>query len=242
MLEMKASAAALPLLLVFGLFACSGSSFEVGAASSDTGASDDSATDTSGVDTALEDSGVGSDTSDSSVELESGSGDAVASEGGTTDAVVSTCKTNADCPALHRCERASCAAVTGTCKAVVLVSAAYDPVCGCEGVTFWNKQTAMNRGDPAKHAGPCTLGEASSCTGTGCAVGGGRCVHEVGSSGACSTGTGQCWSLPASTSCAGAPADTIVPTQPCGSGKCLSRCESVLAGGSTPFYASACSL
>lgn len=240
---MKASGGALTLLFAFGLLACSGSSFDVSNASGDGGTNEDAAVDANGGDTSAEDSGAGTDAGDSSTAFESGPGDAIASEGGTADAIVSTCKINADCGSLQRCERASCADVMGTCKSVVLVSPAYNPVCGCDGVTYWNAQTAMNRGDPTKHAGPCTLGEASPCTGTACAIGGGRCVHEVGSPGMCSTtSTGQCWSLPASTSCTGAPAAAVVPTQPCGSGKCQSRCEAVLAGGTTPFYATSCSL
>jgi hypothetical protein len=54
-------------------------------------------------------------------------------------AVARPCIVNRDCPASYMCGRVQCAAPTGRCEPLPLVcSEVSGPICGCDGVTYWN--------------------------------------------------------------------------------------------------------
>jgi hypothetical protein len=198
-------------LFVAPLLGCSGADFKVGVTNGD-------------------DSAVGTDATDVA-------GDGVSVEGSPpvafdapAEAVAPAGCTDTSCAGGHYCAKV-CGLATGTCKARPAPSSDYDPVCGCDGVTYWNLAHAVSKGQGTKATGPCPLIDASKCSLSTACPGGATCVLAVTSEGDCtsSTRSGQCWQIPATTTCAGAPS-AVGAARTCGSGGCMSLCEAVKSG------------
>jgi hypothetical protein len=121
-----------------------------------------------------------------------------AEDGGSTPAPA-RCVENADCAPGLFCNKVSCDAPVGRCEAPpVICGAEGPPVCGCDGVTYWNDCLRRASAVRGSIAGECAPG-ASPCGGLamrGCPEGAfcGRllppmamCAREA---------PGNCWVLP----------------------------------------------
>jgi hypothetical protein len=232
------------VLLVAGL-GCSSNSFDVQQAEDDTGAP---SSDTS---VASDSGGGGPDTTtpppidgaapDTSVPPPPDS--TVSVDAKPIDAGPAVCARNSECPLGHYCSYAGCA-VMGVCKPLVPSPGPYfDPVCGCNGVTFWNAQHAWVTSSAIAHEGPCEAGERKTCTGPGTACGGfadSMCVVQVGEYSECGASPlyGGCWRMPTGNACAGSPAGVGPPMLPCSGSTCRSQCEAIKAKAS--FYPASC--
>jgi len=130
-------------------------------------------------------------------------GDAGPSDAGAPDAAeggsgVALCSVDGDCGAGQLCERAGCDAPFGRCSArPVLCSDGAEPVCGCDGVTYYNDCTRLREGVSLRAAGECG-GNGAPCDATTPCANGGYCAYLAGSDSACASLTrGACWLLPA---------------------------------------------
>ena len=132
-----------------------------------------------------------------------------------------------------------CGATTGSCKPRPVPSLAFDPVCGCDGVTYWNLATAVDNGMFAKESGVCPIADATACSTTKPCKSG-RCVFTVPTEGDCSADTknGTCLQAPPGATCAGSTVGGS--SRACGGGGCQSLCEAVRTGQT--LFATGCSL
>lgn len=138
------------------------------------------------------------------------------------------CTPTAGCTNKEYCDGAACGA--GVCRPRPPSSATFDPVCGCDGVTYWNQQVAHAAGRSVASVGSCA-GTAVTCSSFGsCAAPANKCVVERTS---CSgfESTGRCWSIPSDRVCP-AGSKTVRTCGFTGGGTCLTRCEAILGSGS----------
>jgi hypothetical protein len=147
------------------------------------------------------------------------------------------CTTIDDCDPGQYCQRPSCGVTAGFCAPYMMANG-FDPVCGCDGVTYWNKTYAFTTDAIVKHGGRCSATEGAACLGTSC---GGLpdsiCVRQVAGSTACASmiEQGVCWRLPLTHECGGT---TLGGTVENCEGKCMTFCNAVL--GDKAFYPKAC--
>ncbi|MGZ5967120.1 MAG: hypothetical protein ACXWP4_05595 [Polyangiales bacterium] len=195
------------------LSSCSSGSFVVAQA-----ASEDAATDSG---TATEDA----TTDDTAVGSEASPGEAA------LDATAVVCTKQADCTTGY-CKRAACGDATGACAPIPIPSPVFAPICGCDGITYWNEPHAGSFGVSRAHDGPCNLTERKACT-SSCDL----CVHEVATMVGCSAGTipGYCMRAPGGAACTPSAGGPSVST--CGD-KCKSMCEAIRDKDS--FYVKTC--
>jgi hypothetical protein len=183
-----------------------------------------------------------SSTSASSGGSSSGSTSSGASSSGSTgvvDAGPKTCRRSvpSDCAGTELCKVSTACGDMGVCAPRPPQADNYAPVCGCDGVTYWNETIANGAGISRRADGACapqTVGTArcGGINGTLCA-GFRRCNYDVESSLSCAGAgnrLGTCWGLP----------DTCPPTQNptmrrCGGGGgCRGFCEAIKE--QQPFY------
>jgi hypothetical protein len=151
------------------------------------------------------------------------------------------CARTGDCASNYYCKYSGCGVTTGVCAPLSpLPGPYYNPVCGCDGVTYWNKEHAYTNSVAIAHEDPCTPTERKACTGAGTTCGGfidSNCVVQLSEASACAIGTptGGCWRMPTGTLCgsAGGP-----PTLPCSGSTCRSQCEAIRA--KVLFYPASC--
>jgi len=216
---------------------CSSNSFDIAAESdsavADTSvASDGSASDTSTPpsETSASDTDVPPPPRDSGFELE------VAPP---VDAGM-PCARTGDCPGNWYCSYPGCGVSVGECRVLPTPGPYYDPVCGCDGTTFWNKEFAYVHSVAIAHEGLCTNAERKACTALGgmCDTPDSLCVVQLAGASSCAIGTpiGSCWRLPTGTLCgtAGGP-----PQLTCASTTtCYSLCQAVKL--KKAFYPASC--
>lgn len=114
-----------------------------------------------------------------------------------------TCASTAECGADELCRKASCDAASGECiRRPLLCTAAPGPVCGCDGVTYFNDCLRLSRGVESATAGEC-MAAAARCGGperVRCPEGA-YCARLFPPGPACPRGVvdapGSCWVLPA---------------------------------------------
>lgn len=98
-----------------------------------------------------------------------------------------------DCGAGHYCLAPGCAMGTCTPKpSGAGLSPEAAPVCGCDGVTYWNQEVADSKGASVAAMGPCSMpvicGPQMPCPGSM------KCSREVADGASCSPeATGECW-------------------------------------------------
>jgi hypothetical protein len=214
------------LSLIFAV-GCSGGNFTVASTTEDGATEDAAISDTSTTLDSASDTGA--------VAVDTGStGDSNASDVIVAETGGKTCSTSEECPGINQwCKHAACGDSMGICTPLTTPGPYYEPVCGCDGVTYWNKAHAESYSVTPMHAGPCTAMEAKGCATGGCDL----CVQEVPGSLTCAAGTipGRCWRAPAGTLCTSTMAGPSVGT--C-DGKCETMCQAVK--DKAVFYAKAC--
>ncbi len=222
---------------------------------SETSVSVDSALDSS-VDDAVDDtrprtdSTVGDARADTTISVDGGGVDAVVvgdavgvdSGPGSTDAggpfdagpdVGMPCTANGQCGTNAFCNRVGCgAATTGTCKPMDSI-ATYGPVCGCDGLTYWNSFQAASFSVAIGYGGLCKEGDRKTCTVAGACptFSGSECIFEVPDNLSCTLGAGACWRNPAGQICP--PGLSGPAAKTCG-GVCITRCQGV--ANANKFY------
>lgn len=166
----------------------------------------------------------------------SGTNDAGASSGGVPDAArPARCRPGDPdgCGPDEYCRVEGCAVTGGVCtKRATFQAGAYEPVCGCDRVTYWNKELASARGANIAASGPCPAASALHCNEQTKCPGGAHCSMALSSRPGCLTdvvATGLCWVLPAS-----CPPVTAQRARDCDANRCMSLCEAIKA--ETRFY------
>jgi hypothetical protein len=131
----------------------------------------------------------------------------------------------ADCAATEYCDAVGCG--VGECKPrPAAVALAYAPVCGCNGVSYWNDSQAWASGATVASTGACTT-TAIACAAFSmpCAAPANKCVNERSSCSGVST-SGTCWFVPSGGTCPAAAKDVRQCTFT-GGGTCMSRCDAI---------------
>ena len=110
------------------------------------------------------------------------------------------------------------------------------PVCGCDGVTYWNESVAAKNGMSIQKTGACAA-DGKTCGGlaggTGC-PNGSKCNYRVANEAGCkqSDKTGTCWMIPST-----CPAVVIgSKAQACDSPVCADECS--LIDNGAPWFSS----
>lgn len=204
---------------------CAGSSFEVAA----TG---DGGTDTRPVD-AVVDTGTSADgTSDTGTSpTDSGVVDGDAVDAGPACTKSSECATTSYCVLCG-------GAAKGVCKPKPAAPASFQPVCGCDGITYWNSDFAVFYNADIVANAPCTTGatKCNTLTGPSC-PGGTVCVQGRETLAGCVSSEGTCWR----TSRSGTPGDCATGFNPkvhiCGETTCTMACQAIKEG--RKFYTDA---
>lgn len=158
----------------------------------------------------------------------SGTNDAGTSSGGVPDAGPVTCRPGdpGACGPDEYCRVEGCAVTGGVCtKRATFQAGAYEPVCGCDRVTYWNEELASARGANVASSGTCPASTALLCDARTECPDGAHCNMALGSRTGCLTDVlvnGQCWVLPAS-----CPPVTAQRARACDGNRCMSLCEAI---------------
>jgi hypothetical protein len=151
------------------------------------------------------------------------------------DAASNVCVQSAECANGMFCDKTSCTAPTGTCVQIPFnCPDTRTPVCGCDGVNYWNNCLRRQRDMALDHQGKCGAGSAT-CGGFGgilCPGTNVDCAYLDPLQTTCMTSDpmGVCWVTP--TSC---PAVVIGGSwRPCYGGPtapCEPLCEAIQSSG-----------
>lgn len=141
-----------------------------------------------------------------------------------------SCKENTDCGANAYCEKNACADTTGQCKPRPLSCDNHEePVCGCDGTSFWNPCLRELYGESEKAIGPCVVQD--NCEGPSsspCSVDGAYCTKLIPPGAQCNpTPPSSCWVLPSS--CPTTSPSEWSPCGPPGPAPCVSVCDALKA-------------
>jgi hypothetical protein len=115
------------------------------------------------------------------------------------------CSNNDDCEGWF-CEKVGCDAPTGVCQPPpAFPPPEPEPVCGCDGVTYWNDDIRRWFGKSLASPGECRATARACEVGSDCEVPYASCSHLVSPGEVCNYGTGTCWVLPPSCADTGDP-------------------------------------
>ncbi|MBX3208581.1 MAG: hypothetical protein KF764_26345 [Labilithrix sp.] len=132
------------------------------------------------------------------------------------------------------CATKSCG--KGTCAPIgAIETSARKPVCGCDGITYWNDSVAAKHGMSVAKATACGNNESVSCNEGDPCPAGVSCNRRVGSGAGCALGEqdGTCWRMPAT--CPPVASDS--KARSCASAKCSDECPLIKA--EAPWYVAA---
>jgi hypothetical protein len=158
--------------------------------------------------------------SSTSASASSSTGSGGSSPGGVGD----PCNAGGDCSqsipnTTLYCDKSGCGAGPGKCavqpKNTVLLSQTSDPVCGCDGLTYWNADWAAFHAASTQVApGPCPAASAVACSDIMACPGTSKCNRKVPDQATCAPPPqGACWSMPIS--CAAGPSAKACTNQAC---------------------------
>jgi hypothetical protein len=168
-------------------------------ASGSGGAASGSAGDAAGMQPFASGSGSGGSSGGIAGNQSAGSAGLAAGSGGLAGAggmVGMPCTSEEECAAGWKCEKQGCQATTGVCAPQpVFCPPDPQPVCGCDGITYWNDCIRRQAGAVVDVPGECR-GTACACdVGADCGVPFASCSHLILSD-TCGHGMGSCWLLP----------------------------------------------
>lgn len=130
------------------------------------------------------------------------------------------------CPAGQYCSVQGCGQ-QGTCAPIPSAASAVEqPVCGCNGVTYWNATVAARARMSVRMSGACAAGTPylKTCDGeTECPAGSSCSMLAAGAVACVTTRSGTCWAIPSECPAAAA------TFRRCGVGKqaCFTRCDAI---------------
>lgn len=139
--------------------------------------------------------------------------------------------TGAECASTEYCDAPTCG--SGTCKARPAAPGLdFAPVCGCDGVTYWNASQAASTGASSGATGECSGPSTKTCGGLVGATcpSGDVCVVDLSSSPTClvSDAGGRCWFVPSGGTCPGG----TNGYRDCTTSTCTSHCNAIKSGHS----------
>jgi len=215
--------------------ACGDSGATAGGA--DSGVATDSAADPGGDGTTTTDSTTGdapAETTPGDAPADAPSDGADTTPGG--DASGKPCTaTGGECTKAEYCNAPSCG--SGHCAARPPGPGLdFQPVCGCDGVTYWNAQQAHASGastDDSSTGSSCSGPSTKTCgglVGATCPAGD-KCIEDLSGFPTCTVADagGQCWYVPGGASCSGV---AFSQYRDCSTSTCVSYCEAVKSGHS----------
>jgi hypothetical protein len=198
------------------------------------GGSDSSiAADASG-DTTMRDTSTGDTAVDDGGSVDGGGSDSIVSSDvplvdGARPCLVRTTGESTGCTADEYCDAPTCD--TGVCKPRGLSAPGFSPVCGCDGLTYWNAHFAKSLGVSFTGSSPCGDDRGVRCGGPfeDC-IAPADCVTRGSSPTTCTSVSvsGVCWRVPSDAVCATTGATR--KERVCGSSVCKSVCEASIAG------------
>jgi hypothetical protein len=141
------------------------------------------------------------------------------------------CGVDLDCSPGWICEKSGCDAPTGGCVPwPPFCPPDPNPVCGCDGVTYWNdcirQQSPMHA--QVAQPGVCSVTACACEVGADCSVPYASCSHLMGPGEMCGHGMGSCWVLPPQCG----PSNDSKMWRECkppdaGTAKCLDTCSAI---------------
>jgi hypothetical protein len=127
-------------------------------------------------------------------------------------------------PGACHCHDCACCDVVGECTQIPDVCPRnFDPVCGCDGVTYGNRCEAAANKQSIQHEGPCEADRCGGIAGFGCDDKGEFCKFATGTCGCCDI-FGVCTEFPL-----GCP-DNVDPVCGCDGETYFNACEADAAG------------
>jgi hypothetical protein len=133
------------------------------------------------------------------------------------------------CPSGQYCSVLDCGNATGTCIArATSLTNIESPVCGCDGVSYWNATLASAAGVSLSGTpGECPRGVAKTCMAKGGCGLDLVCDLEVTSIAQCAvaSSSGICWAMPKD--CPGNISNDRHPCGAIGAGSCMNRCLAI---------------
>jgi hypothetical protein len=152
-----------------------------------------------------------------------GGGGGAGGAGGNGDA----CTWPDECAPGFYCDAPGCGA--GTCAPKANPAGATKekaPVCGCDGITYWNTSQAQVYGAALVGAGVCAAPLA--CDGVIPCLQGAHCRREAADAASCGNSGGACWQVPFVCAIDGPMGHA------CSNGQCATECALIQSGN--PFY------
>lgn len=127
----------------------------------------------------------------------SAGGSGSAGIGGVGGLPPASCQSTEDCSPGWLCDKPECLVTAGSCVPwPAICSPNPDPVCGCDGVTYWNDCIRLRSEAQRSHPGQCRTTACACETAGDCKVPYASCSHLRAPGDMCGRGMGACWVLP----------------------------------------------
>ena len=142
-------------------------------------------------------SGSGGSNGGAGGDIAGGEGGSVVGTAGGGGAAPRPCIGKGDCGPGWACQRGGCDTPLGECVPFDhFCSPDPVPVCGCNGVTYWNDCLRINAGAQLAGPGPCKANACSCEVSSDCGVPYASCSHLLPPGETCGHGIGTCWMVP----------------------------------------------
>lgn len=211
--------------------ACAGGSETPGSGGSTSSTSGSTSTTTSSETSSTTTSSSSTTSSDTGGAGTGGTGTGGTGTGSTGAGVPCHWNKNDPCGPGMYCDAAGCG--DGFCKPAGAAEAQdRAPVCGCDGLSYWNQSVAASHGTAIQSSGACSPAKVCGTIHGYMCPAGAACNYKVADKDGCNVSDlgGECWVLPAT-----CPQIVVGPTQhACDSLSCTDECNLIRLG--TPWY------